>query len=208
MNKQEVKQALHHKMIAVIRNEVPSMAKAVCHTLVANGIDTLEITFSVHGAEGVIEALRKELPNALVGAGTVTTKEEAKLAHEHGAMFIVSPCIVEEVALYCKEHDLLCMLAGATPSEVFKAYRLGCEIVKLFPGDFVTPKMIRSIHAPFPYIEMMPSGGVDASNVKAWFEAGAYAVGLGGFLTKGVDEDHLDLLVQRCEALLKEWPNK
>jgi 2-dehydro-3-deoxyphosphogluconate aldolase/(4S)-4-hydroxy-2-oxoglutarate aldolase len=207
MDKQEVKKLLRNKMIAVIRNDTPSMAKAVCHTLYENGIDTLEITFSVKGAELVIADLRKELPDALIGAGTVTSKEEAELAYQNGAMFIVSPCIVEEVAAYCNEHNILCMLAGATPSEVFKAHKLGCGVVKLFPGDFVTPKMISSLHAPFPHIDMMPSGGVDASNIKQWFEAGAYAVGLGGFLSKGITEYNLDELAERCKMLLQAWPN-
>jgi len=135
----------------------------------------------------------------------VLTREQAQLAKQNGADFIVSPCIVEEVAKYCIEEDILCSLGAATPTEVLRAYQLGCEIVKLFPGDCLSPKMIKGIKAPMPFVEMMPSGGVDDTNVKEWFQAGAYAAGFGGYLTKGIDETNLDLLKERCKRLLKAY---
>lgn len=205
MEKKVIKEALKGKLIAVIRNENKDTAKAVCKTLVASGIDVLEITFSVQGAQLLIKELKAELPQAMIGAGTVLTREQAQLAKQNGADFIVSPCIVEEVAKYCIEEDILCSLGAATPTEVLRAYQLGCQIVKLFPGDCLSPKMIKAIKAPMPFVEMMPSGGVDDTNVKEWFQAGAYAAGFGGYLTKGIDETNLDLLRERCKRLLKAY---
>jgi len=205
LEKKVIKEALKGKLIAVIRNENKDTAKAVCKTLVASGIDVLEITFSVQGAELLIKELKAELPQAMIGAGTVLTREQAQLAKQNGADFIVSPCIVEEVAKYCIEEDILCSLGAATPTEVLRAYQLGCQIVKLFPGDCLSPKMIKAIKAPMPFVEMMPSGGVDDTNVKEWFQAGAYAAGFGGYLTKGIDETNLDLLKERCKRLLKAY---
>ena len=205
MEKKVIKEALKGKLIAVIRNENKDTAKAVCKTLVASGIDVLEITFSVQGAQLLIKELKAELPQAMIGAGTVLTREQAQLAKQNGADFIVSPCIVEEVAKYCIEEDILCSLGAATPTEVLRAYQLGCQIVKLFPGDCLSPKMIKAIKAPMPFVEMMPSGGVDDTNVKEWFQAGAYAAGFGGYLTKGIDETNLDLLKERCKRLLKAY---
>ena len=205
MEKKVIKEALKGKLIAVIRNENKDTAKAVCKTLVASGIDVLEITFSVQGAQLLIKELKAELPQAMIGAGTVLTREQAQLAKQNGADFIVSPCIVEEVAKYCIEEDILCSLGAATPTEVLRAYQLGCQIVKLFPGDCLSPKMIKAIKAPMPFVEMMPSGGVDDTNVKEWFQAGAYAAGFGGYLTKGIDETNLDLLSERCKRLLKAY---
>lgn len=205
MEKKVIKEALKGKLIAVIRNENKDTAKAVCKTLAASGIDVLEITFSVQGAELLIKELKAELPQAMIGAGTVLTREQAQLAKQNGADFIVSPCIVEEVAKYCIEEDILCSLGAATPTEVLRAYQLGCQIVKLFPGDCLSPKMIKAIKAPMPFVEMMPSGGVDDTNVKEWFQAGAYAAGFGGYLTKGIDETNLDLLRERCKRLLKAY---
>ena len=207
MEKKVIKEALKGKLIAVIRNENKDTAKAVCKTLAASGIDVLEITFSVQGAELLIKELKAELPQAMIGAGTVLTREQAQLAKQNGADFIVSPCIVEEVAKYCIEEDILCSLGAATPTEVLRAYQLGCQIVKLFPGDCLSPKMIKAIKAPMPFVEMMPSGGVDDTNVKEWFQAGAYAAGFGGYLTKGIDETNLDLLMERCKRLLKAYYN-
>jgi len=205
LEKKVIKEALKGKLIAVIRNENKDTAKAVCKTLAASGIDVLEITFSVQGAELLIKELKAELPQAMIGAGTVLTREQAQLAKQNGADFIVSPCIVEEVAKYCIEEDILCSLGAATPTEVLRAYQLGCQIVKLFPGDCLSPKMIKAIKAPMPFVEMMPSGGVDDTNVKEWFQAGAYAAGFGGYLTKGIDETNLDLLRERCKRLLKAY---
>lgn len=205
MNKEEAKKAIKGKLIAVVRQENPETAKILCRTLVESGIDVLEITFSVNGAEKLIKDLRKELPNAIVGAGTVLSREQAELAVKNGAQFVVSPCIVEEVGEYCRDNDVCCSLGAATPTEVFKAYKLGCDVVKLFPGDCISPKMIKDIKAPMPFIEMMPTGGVNDKNVKEWFKAGAYAVGLGGYLFKGVDESNLDVLRERCKRLLEAY---
>ncbi len=202
MNKNQVKEIMKGKLIAVIRHEDSDIAKAICHTLVESGIDTLEITFSVRNAEKLIADLKEELPEAIIGAGTVLSREQAKLAAENGADFIVSPCIVEEVAEYCKENDIFCSLGAATPTEVFRAYKLGCDVVKLFPGDCLSPNMIKGIKAPMPFVELMPTGGVDDTNVKEWFMSGAYSVGFGGYLTKGIDKSNLNVLRERCKKLI------
>ncbi|MFJ5717579.1 bifunctional 4-hydroxy-2-oxoglutarate aldolase/2-dehydro-3-deoxy-phosphogluconate aldolase [Neobacillus sp. NPDC093127] len=202
MKKQEVKSQLQGKIIAVIRGNDLEEAKEICKTLVYSGITTLEITFSLPKAEELIHTLKSELPEAVIGAGTVLTKEQAELAVSNGADFIVSPCVVEEVGSYCKEHEIFCSLGAATPTEAYRSYLAGSDVVKLFPGECVSMKMIKGIKAPMPFIEMMPTGGVDDSNIKEWFESGAFAVGLGGYLTKGIHVDNLDLMKERCETIL------
>ena len=202
MNKNQAKDIIKGKLIAVIRHEDLDTAKVICHTIMESGIDTLEITFSVNHAEKLISELKKELPEAIVGAGTGLSRKQAELAVENGADFIVSPCIVEEVAEYCRENDVFCSLGAATPTEVFRAYKLGCDVVKLFPGDCLSPNMIKGIKAPMPFVELMPTGGVDETNVKTWFKSGAYAAGFGGYLTRGIDKTNLDLLRERCEKLI------
>lgn len=205
MNKSQVKEALKGKLIAVIRHEDPDTAKLICQTLVDSGIDTLEITFSVNNAEKLIADLKKELPKAMVGAGTVLNRKQAQLAIDNGADFIVSPCLIEEIADYCREREVFCSLGAATPTEVFRAYKLGCDVVKLFPGDCLSPNMIKAIKAPMPFVELMPTGGVDDTNVKEWFKSGAYAAGFGGYLTKGIDKTNLDVLRARCEKLISAY---
>lgn len=203
MNKKEVKELMKNQLIAVVRGNDIEEAKLICKTLVESGITSLEITFSIPHAEKLIYDLKKELPTALIGAGTVLSKEQAKLAIDNGADFVVSPCIVEEVGAYCKEKDVFCSLGAATPTEVYNSYLAGSDVVKLFPGDCISMSMIKGIKAPMPFIEMMPTGGVDDKNVKAWFENGAYATGFGGYLTKGINSTNLDLLRERCEKLIQ-----
>lgn len=203
MNKQEAKLAIKNKLIAVIRIEDPNEAREICKTIVESGIDTLEITFTVKNAEKLIFDLKQELPNALIGAGTVLTREQAEKAYSHGADFIVSPCVVEEVGQYCKEKDIFCSLGAATPTEALRSYQAGSDVVKLFPGDCLSPSMIKGIKAPMPFIDLMPTGGVDDTNVKEWFKSGAYAAGFGGYLTKGITTKNLDELRKRCEKLIK-----
>lgn len=203
MNKQEAKRLIKGKLISVIRGNDLEEAKLICKTLIESGITSLEITFSLPGAEKLISHLKKEFPEALIGAGTVLSREQAELAASHGADFIVSPCIVEEVGAYCKEKDIFCSMGAATPTEAYNSYLAGSDVVKLFPGDCVSMKMIKGIKAPMPFIEMMPTGGVDDTNVKQWFESGAYAAGFGGYLTKGITSSNLDVLKERCAKLIK-----
>lgn len=203
MSKEHVKQLIKGKLIAVIRGNDLDEAKLICKTLVESGIDSLEVTFSLKGAEKLINELKKEYPNALIGAGTVLSKEQAEIAFVNGADFIVSPCIVEEVGAYCKEKDIFCSMGAATPTEAYNSYLAGSDVVKLFPGDCLSMSMIKGIKAPMPFIEMMPTGGVDDANVKEWFKSGAYAAGFGGYLTKGINSSNLHLLKERCEKLLE-----
>ena len=202
LNKEEVKKLLKGKLIAVIRGNDIEEAKVICKTIIEAGITTLEITFSLPKAEKLIGELKKEFPDALIGAGTVLNKEQAGLAVENGADFVVSPCIVKEVGEYCKEKDVFCSLGAATPTEAYDSYLAGSDVVKLFPGDCLSMKLIKGIKAPMPFIDIMPTGGVDDKNVKEWFESGAYAIGFGGYLTKGINTSNLEVLKERCETLL------
>lgn len=202
LNKEEVKKLLKGKLIAVIRGNDIEEAKVICKTIIEAGITTLEITFTLPKAEKLIGELKKEFPNALIGAGTVLNKEQAGLAVSNGADFVVSPCIVKEVGEYCKEKNVFCSLGAATPTEAYDSYLAGSDVVKLFPGDCLSMKLIKGIKAPMPFIDIMPTGGVDDKNVKEWFESGAYAIGFGGYLTKGINTSNLEVLKERCETLL------
>lgn len=202
MNKQETKEKLRNKIIAVIRCEDSKKAKLISNTIIETGIDVLEITFTVKGAPELIKELKAENPKAVIGAGTVITLDQAKEALNSGADFIVSPCTIEEIGAFCREHNIFCSMAAATSTEAYNSHKYGSDVVKLFPGEYINPGIIKGIKAPMPFIDMMPTGGVDNNNIKAWFDNGAFAVGVGGHLTKGIDETNLDVLRARCEALI------
>lgn len=203
MDKIAAKEKLRNKIIAVIRCEDAEKAKIISKTVIEAGIDVLEITFTVKGAPELIKELKREHSQAVIGAGTVITLDQAKEALESGADFIVSPCTIKEIGAFCTEHNIFCSMAAATSTEAYNSHILGSDVVKLFPGEYINPGIIKGIKAPMPFIDMMPTGGVDNNNIKTWFENGAFAVGVGGHLTKDIDETNLDVLRARCEALIK-----
>lgn len=199
----ELKKVIKNSVIAVIRSKTLDVAEMMAETILKNGIDIVEITFTVNGAAEIIRDLRKRFPNNIIGAGTITKIEQAKSALDAGAQFIVSPCVVEEVGEFCKTEKVFCSLGAQTPTEVYNAYLHGGDIVKLFPGELFNPSIIKILHGPFPYIEFMPTGGVNKDNAKSWLDNGAFALGVGGSLTNGIDKDNLDLLALRVRELLE-----
>jgi len=202
MKRKDIKAELKHRIIAVIRVFDYDLAKSICKAIIEEGINVLEITFTVDRAADLISQLKRDYPDALIGAGTVLNKEQAKSALENHADFIVSPCIITEVADFCNDVDIFFSMGAATPTEALTAYNLGCDLVKLFPGETLSPSLIKAIKAPLPFIDMMPTGGVDDETIVSWFENGAYAVGVGGYLTKNIAVSNLDELKNRCRRLL------
>ncbi len=199
----EIKNRIKGKVIAVIRANTRELAEMIAETTLKNGINIVEVTFTVKGAPEIIQELRKKFPDSIVGAGTVTQKAQAESALNAGAQFIVSPCVVEEVGEFCKAADVFCSLGAQTPTEVYKAYLYGGNVVKLFPGELFAPSIMKILHGPFPYVEFMPTGGINKDNAKSWFDNGAFALGVGGYLTSGIDNDNLDLLAFRVKELLE-----
>ncbi|TDT62886.1 2-keto-3-deoxy-phosphogluconate aldolase [Fonticella tunisiensis] len=166
----------------------------ISKTIINSGIDALEVTFTVKGAPELIKELKAESSGVIIGAGTVLTVVQAEDALKAGADFIVSPCIIEEVGAFFRERGIFCSMAAGTSTEVYNSYNHGSDVVKLFPGEYMNPGIIKAIKAPMPFIDIMPTGGVDHKNIKSWFDNGAFAIGVGGYLTKNIDENNLDIL--------------
>ncbi len=118
----------------------------------------------------------------MLGMGTLTKPEQAESAKAAGAVFLVSPVCEEKLVEAMVKTKLLTMAGALTTTEVFQAYSLGTDVVKIIPGSVGGPAYIKALKGPFPYIPMMPTGGVNASNVAEWFAAGVVAVGAGGEL--------------------------
>ena len=118
----------------------------------------------------------------VLGMGTLTSPEQAISAKAAGANYLVSPICEENLIKAMVASGLLTMAGVLTPTELFQAYKLGADVMKIFPGSLGGPGYIKALKGPFPYIPMMPTGGVSAGNVAEWFATGVVAVGAGSEL--------------------------
>jgi 2-dehydro-3-deoxyphosphogluconate aldolase/(4S)-4-hydroxy-2-oxoglutarate aldolase len=158
-------------------------------TLLDAGLDLIEITMRTESAMQAMKILVKELPELLVGAGTIFSLSKTKEALAAGARFIVSPHLDEGIVTYCVERNVPCIPGVFTPSEVQKAISAAMRsrrsksirdlplVIKIFPASTGGPTHIKAMRAVFPEVRFLPLGGVDANNLADYLEAGAWAVG-------------------------------
>lgn len=191
MRKYEVLQRIEKVgVVAVVRAENSQQAKNIALACMNGGIDSIEITFTVPGAQKVIEALTEEFGDTLlVGAGTVLDSETARIAILAGARFIVSPAFDLETAKLCNRYQIPYMPGCLSLTEMIKAMEAGADVIKVFPGSLVGPEYIKAVKGPLPQAVLMPTGGVSLDNVDKWIKNGCIAVGVGGNLTKGSSEE-------------------
>ena len=178
-------------IIPVIRASSADAAVAVVEALLQAGLTVAEITMTVPNAIGAIGAVAKRCRGkVLVGAGTVTDAETARRAVDAGAEFIVTPCLVPDVIDATHRAGVAVLPGALTPGEVFEAFRLGGDMVKVFPAQAVGgAAYLRALRGPFPDIPLVPTGGVTLENMAEMFQAGAAAVGVG---TELISKDALD----------------
>jgi 2-dehydro-3-deoxyphosphogluconate aldolase/(4S)-4-hydroxy-2-oxoglutarate aldolase len=170
-------------LVAVIRGPSPDLTLKMVEALIAGGVQGIEITYSTPNAPQVVRSLDQAFGDQIVlGMGTLTEPTQAQEALEAGARFLVSPICEAGLGQAMIATGLPVMIGAMTPSEVYQAYRLGSDVVKIFPGSVVGPAYIKALKGPFPFIEMMPTGGVSATNVGEWFAAGVFGVGAGSEL--------------------------
>jgi 2-dehydro-3-deoxyphosphogluconate aldolase/(4S)-4-hydroxy-2-oxoglutarate aldolase len=184
MNKDTaLKRALATGIIPVIRAATPEDALFAAEAVLAGGIDVAEITMTVPGATNVVSRLAKEMPEILVGAGTVLNADAAQRCLDAGAQFLVSPGLNLKTLEYAQKQNVL-MIAGAlTPTEVLSAWENGADLVKIFPCSQVGgASYIRALKGPFPEIPLVPTGGVNLDTCADFIAAGASALGVGGEL--------------------------
>ncbi|MCI9163035.1 MAG: bifunctional 4-hydroxy-2-oxoglutarate aldolase/2-dehydro-3-deoxy-phosphogluconate aldolase [Lachnospiraceae bacterium] len=162
-----LKRIENYGVIPVVKIEKPEQALPLAKALCEGELEAAEITFRTDCAEEAIAAIRREYPGMLLGAGTVTTVEQAKAAVKAGADFIVSPCFVEEVVKYCVENGICVMPGCGTATEVQMAVSCGLKAVKFFPAEAAGGiAYINSLASVFKGVKFMPTGGVKPSNMR------------------------------------------
>lgn len=155
-----------------------------------------------------------ELPEMILGVGSVTDAPTASLYIQLGANFVVTPVLRDDVGLVCNRRKILWAPGCGTLSEIARAEELGAEIVKIFPGSQLGPGFVKAIKGPCPWTSIMPTGGVTAEeeNLRNWFDAGVTCVGMGSKLIKKdfvnqQDYEGLKNHVQNTFKLIKEIRN-
>jgi 2-dehydro-3-deoxyphosphogluconate aldolase/(4S)-4-hydroxy-2-oxoglutarate aldolase len=176
-------------LVPLYYNKDAEIVKKVVGACYEGGARIFEFTNRGDFAHEVFAELNKwcekECPDMILGVGSVVDPSTAALYIQLGAAFVVSPLLNEEIARVCNRRKIAWIPGAATLSEINNAEALGCEVVKVFPAGLVGgPAYVKSITGPCPWTSVMPSGGVAPTeeNLRDWFGAGAFCVGMGSKL--------------------------
>jgi 2-dehydro-3-deoxyphosphogluconate aldolase / (4S)-4-hydroxy-2-oxoglutarate aldolase len=208
MKKEEVlRQIKDIGVIPVVRATSADEAMRAIDAIREGGIGVLEITMTVPGAIGVIEQVSNRYgKDALVGAGTVLDPEIAEACISSGAQFIVSPALNPETIACCRRHEVAVMPGALTPTEVVQAWSAGADLVKVFPAGAVGgASYLKSLKAPLPQIELVPTGGVSLKTAADFIKAGAAALGVGADLVdlKAIREGQAAVITERARQFVE-----
>lgn len=189
MSQAVLHQILEDKIIAIVRGIPSGKIAGLAQALRAGGIRCMEVTFDPSSPETAadtlssIRAIRETLGgDVCVGAGTVMTAEQVRLAAEAGAEYMISPHVSQEVIRETKRLGRISIPGAMTPTEAEHAYSLGADIVKIFPAGVLGPGYIKALKAPLRHIPLAAVGGVTVDNCAEFIRAGAAGVGVGGNL--------------------------
>lgn len=173
------------QIVGVVREDSAEAAEAVADAYVRNGIRIVEVTLTTPDAIELIASLaqRYAAADVVLAVGSVRSTNDAALARRAGAQVIVSPHTDARVIEYAVENDLLSIAGAATPTEIIRAWEIGCDIVKVYPAPQLGgPDFIRTIRGPIRDIPMLAGGLVSLDMIDAYLDAGCVAVNLGGSL--------------------------
>ena len=211
MNKEHVHARIAEVgIIPAVRLQSAEHARYAAEALYRAGIPIAEITMTVPGALEVISDLARDLPEMIVGAGTVLDVETAQRCVDAGAKFLTSTGFVAEVVAFARKKSVLVIPGALTPSEIIQAWKAGSDFIKIFPcGPLGGENYIRALKAPFPQVPMVAAGGVNQQTALGYILAGASAIGVGGELIpkealQQRQEDRVHELARRFLAKVKE----
>lgn len=195
-------------LVPLFFNSDIGTAKELVTACYKGGARLLEFTHRGDFAHEVFGELNHycvdQLPEMILGVGSITDAASASLYMNLGANFIVTPVLREDIAIVCNRKKVMWSPGCGSLTEITKAEELGCELVKLFPGGIYGPSFVKAIKGPQPWTSIMPTGGVSLDNIDKWFEAGVTCVGMGSKLfTKEVMLDkNYELLSENVKKAL------
>ncbi|MCL2494072.1 MAG: bifunctional 4-hydroxy-2-oxoglutarate aldolase/2-dehydro-3-deoxy-phosphogluconate aldolase [Oscillospiraceae bacterium] len=184
-----IAQILEKKIIAIVRGLPEAQAVPLAGALLAGGIELIEVTFnqaapdSFQCTAGAIAAIKAACGDKMrVGAGTVMTPAQLRLAHDAGAGFVISPNVDEAVIKETRALGLVSLPGCMTPSECAAAHSYGADFIKIFPAGVLGPGYFTALRAPLSHLKFLAVGGVDCANIPDFLRAGALGFGIGGSL--------------------------
>ncbi|OMC87726.1 2-dehydro-3-deoxyphosphogluconate aldolase [Viridibacillus sp. FSL H7-0596] len=172
-------------VIPVMRGMETATVIDLLQALYEGGLKAVEIT--IEGDEGLdsIKVAKEHFQDKLfVGAGTILSGADAQASIDAGADFIVTPIVVADAITVAKENDCFVAIGAFSPTEIATAYSLGADIVKIFPANTLGADYLKNVKGPLPQIPLMPTGGIDLSNIQSYFKNGAICVGVGSAIYK------------------------
>ena len=175
-----------------------NLAKALC----AGGVPVAEVTFRAAGAEKAIKLMSENVPEMLVGAGTVLNEEQVDRALAAGAKFIVTPGLDVDIVKYCQKKNVPIYAGCNTPTDYHTAYRLGLDVLKFFPAEQSGGiAKIKSMSAPFPMFKVMPTGGISLKNLKDYISCPVIAACGGSYMVTAdlIDNQKWDEITDLCK---------
>ncbi len=206
-------------LVPLFFNSNIETSKKVVKACYDGGARLLEFTARGDFAHEVFAELSKyitkEMPEMMLGVGSVTDAAQASFYMSLGANFVVTPLLREDIALVCNRPKVLWSAGCGSLQEIARAEELGCEIIKLFPGGTYGASFVKAIKGPQPWTSIMPTGGVspERENLKMWFDAGVTCVGMGSnliskeIIQKG-DYDKLQNIVANTLKIIQELQQK
>ena len=207
MQKAEVLKSLREiGLVPVLRAESEEQALALAAAIAAGGVTVLEVTMTVPGAIRVMRRLAEERPDILIGAGTVLDPETARMCILEGAQFVVSPALNVKTIELCHRYGVAVLPGALTPTEIVTAWEAGADVVKIFPASALGgAKYLKSVKAPLPQVEMIPTGGVSQATAAEFLEAGAFALGVGADLVnlKAIAEGRPETITENARKYLE-----
>lgn len=192
------------KVVALIRADSPDGLLDCAKALADGGLTSIELTMTTPGALRMLEKATAELPDFIFGLGTVLDAETARVGILAGAKFIVTPALRPDVITLCRRYSIPVFSGALTPTEIVAAWEAGCDAVKIFPAEFFGPAYIKSVKAPLPHVDMVPTGGVNEANVGEFLKAGATATAAGSSLVeaKALKEKNWAAITAKAKAFV------
>ncbi|MDR3564168.1 MAG: bifunctional 4-hydroxy-2-oxoglutarate aldolase/2-dehydro-3-deoxy-phosphogluconate aldolase [Negativicutes bacterium] len=206
MNKWDIVKSIQETgIVAILRGTKAEELLKIAAALHDGGVQAIEVTCNTPGYLAMIGALADKMGDKMIiGAGTVLSPVTAQLVLDAGAQFVLAPDFNREVVQQVHQNCKLAIPGVTTPSEIMEAYRLGVDVVKLFPAGSLGPRYLKDLRGPLNNAAIMPVGGINLDNLAEFVQAGAFAFGVGSELIdkKAITDGNYAVITQKAKAFI------